>query len=125
MYHSSLFLIAALIGTSTILLQPVVVFPQSRGINTINTTDYFERAVTKTSQGDYQGAIADYSQAISINPKNSMAYYNRALLFENKLNDRIGAIQDFRRAAQLYREQADINSLRAAISDLQRLGATE
>jgi tetratricopeptide (TPR) repeat protein len=47
---------------------------------------------------DIQGALADYNQAILINPKYSKAYYNRANLKTNKLNDIQGALADYNQA---------------------------
>ncbi len=60
-----------------------------------------------------------------INPKDSVAYYNRAVLKYEKLNDRTGAIQDLRQAARLFREQGRTQDSQRAIGFLQQLGATE
>jgi tetratricopeptide (TPR) repeat protein len=49
------------------------------------------------SQGDNQGAIADYNQAIAINPRDSEAYKNRGLT-KNALGDNQGAIADYNQA---------------------------
>jgi tetratricopeptide (TPR) repeat protein len=69
-----------------------------------------------------QGALSDYNQAISLDPKYSDAYYNRGVL---KKDDIQGAIQDFRQAARLYREQGQTQDLQDAIDRLRQLGATE
>tara|TARA_Y100000589_G_scaffold91963_1_gene86747 strand:- start:286 stop:546 length:261 start_codon:yes stop_codon:yes gene_type:complete len=37
---------------------------------------YFDRAFEKGENGDYYGAISDYTKAIEINPNDSRAYYN-------------------------------------------------
>jgi hypothetical protein len=60
-----------------------------------------------------------------INPEYSAAYTNRAILKKNKLNDRAGAIQDFRQAARLFREQGQTQYLQNMIDRLRQLGATE
>ena len=39
----------------------------------------YNSGVDKYEQGDYQGAIADYTKAIEINPKFALAYFNRGL----------------------------------------------
>jgi tetratricopeptide (TPR) repeat protein len=76
----------------------------------------------KNKLNDVQGALSDYNQAISLNPKNSNAYYNRGDL---KKDDIQGAIQDFRQAARLYREQGQTQDLQDAIDRLRQLGAVE
>jgi serine protease Do len=72
-----------------------------------------------------EGALADYSQAISINPEYFKAYFNRAILKATKLNDRKGAIQDLRQAAQLFRETGQIQDLQKTLEALRDLGTIE
>jgi tetratricopeptide (TPR) repeat protein len=53
---------------------------------------YFDRATLKhTKLNDFKGALNDYNQAISLNPKYSAAYSNRANLKNDELNDTKGA----------------------------------
>jgi tetratricopeptide (TPR) repeat protein len=61
----------------------------------LNATDYFVSGYDKNEKGDFRGALADYNQTISINPKYSEAYFNRAILKKNKLNDIQGALADY------------------------------
>ncbi|BAT51540.1 Tetratricopeptide TPR_2 repeat protein [Nostoc sp. NIES-3756] len=56
--------------------------------------DFYIQAGDKYDKGDYQGAIADYTQAISLNPKYTEAYYNRGNA-RSKLKDLQGAIADY------------------------------
>jgi tetratricopeptide (TPR) repeat protein len=86
---------------------------------------YNNRGVLKKDLNDPQGALADYNQAISLNPKYANAYYNRGNLKKNKLNDRTGAVVDFRTAAKLYRQQGQTSDLKDAIDRLRALGASE
>jgi tetratricopeptide (TPR) repeat protein len=58
---------------------------------------YFKRALTRAELDEKDGAIADYSRAIQINPKHDTAYNNRGLL-RYDLGNREGAIADFNRA---------------------------
>ena len=62
--------------------------------------EYFERGNSKYDLQDYQGAIADYSKAIELNPNYSGAYNNRGVSKLN-LQDYRGAIADFSKAIQL------------------------
>jgi tetratricopeptide (TPR) repeat protein len=59
--------------------------------------DYFAAGVQKYDKGDYPGALADFNRTIQLDPKNSLAYYNRALLKEDKLNDPQGGLADYNR----------------------------
>ena len=57
-------------------------------------TDYFfAQGVDKQNKGDYRGAIADYNEAIRLNPNHVEAYNNRGGV-RFKLGDKQGAIKD-------------------------------
>ncbi|WP_404787449.1 tetratricopeptide repeat protein [Altericista sp. CCNU0014] len=58
---------------------------------------YFKRAQSRALIGDLQGAIADYSEAIRLNPDHPDAYYRRGL-HRSALGDTAGATQDLNRA---------------------------
>ena len=60
----------------------------------------FNSGVDKYEQGDYQGAIADYTKAIEINPEDANAYLNRGIDREI-VNDLEGACRDWRKAVDL------------------------
>jgi tetratricopeptide (TPR) repeat protein len=77
------------------LNQQVAVLPAS---STLNTSDYFLRANGKYNSGEYSEALADFNQAIIIDPKNYPAYNNRGTLKADKLNDIQGALSDFNQA---------------------------
>jgi hypothetical protein len=55
----------------------------------------------------------------------AQAYYNRGIAKREKLNDKPGAIKDFKVAARLFREQGLETSRQLTIYQLRRLGATE
>jgi tetratricopeptide (TPR) repeat protein len=58
---------------------------------------YFKRALTRSEMDEKEGAIADYTRVIQVNPKHDVAYNNRGLL-RYELGNREGAIADFNRA---------------------------
>jgi len=63
----------------------------------ISARAYFYRAYAKSGLGDNQGAIADYNQALAINPQSEMFYINRGNVKQN-LGDTQGAIADYDQA---------------------------
>jgi tetratricopeptide (TPR) repeat protein len=61
-------------------------------------------------------ALADYNQAIALNPKNDWAYYKRALLKKDRLNnDYKGAIADYTQAISLNPKFADAYAQRGVL----------
>jgi tetratricopeptide (TPR) repeat protein len=94
--------------------------------NNTESEKYSVSGFKKHTSGDRQGALADYNQAIVIDPKNAIAYNNRGHVKNNYLKDINGAIVDFRQAVKLYRKQAnDESGLKLALSNLKIVGATE
>ena len=57
--------------------------------------------------GDYQGAIADYNQAIRLKPDLAEAYHNRGLIRQAR-GEKQEALADFHKAAELFQKQVDI-----------------
>ena len=60
----------------------------------------FNSGVDKYDQGDYQGAMADYTKAIEINPEYAPVYYFRGIAMDD-LQDYQGAIADFSKAIEI------------------------
>jgi len=66
---------------------------------------YSYRAYAKHDLGDKQGAISDYTQAISINPQYTAAYVNRGIA-KYDLGDKQGAIADYTQAISINPQDA-------------------
>ena len=62
--------------------------------------DHFENGFEKHENGDFYGAIVDYTKAIEINPNDDYAYYNIGLA-KNNLEDYKGAIADYTKAIEI------------------------
>ena len=62
--------------------------------------EYFDSGYDKAEAKDYNGAIADFTKAIEINPNYAIAYYNRGFL-KNDLKDYNGAIADYTKAIEI------------------------
>ncbi|MFS8118818.1 MAG: tetratricopeptide repeat protein, partial [Microcoleus sp.] len=67
-----------------------------------------------------ESAIADFNEALRINPNYALAYANRGNI-RAKLGDKEAAIQDFQKAADLFQKQGDQDSYQKAIDTLKRL----
>jgi tetratricopeptide (TPR) repeat protein len=66
---------------------------------------YYSRAQSKAQAGDYQGAIADYSEVIRLVPEYDKPYVYRGNLLDD-LGDQTGAIRDYTQAIQINPQNA-------------------
>lgn len=69
--------------------------------------EFFDRAATFFKNGDYDKAIAYYTEAIRLNPKDAKAYNNRGLAYDNK-GDPDSAIADYIEAIRLNPKNAKV-----------------
>ena len=104
--------------------------------NVQNAISYNDRGIAKQRKGDLGGALADYDQAIKLNPKNAFAYNNRGTAKEKK-GDLDGALADYNQAIQLdpkyaaaykdrgnaKRKKGDLQGARADFSQAVKLGS--
>ena len=61
---------------------------------------YFDQAVEKFEEGNYQGAIADLTTVIEMDPQDAVSYYNRGLA-KSHIEDLQGAIADYNKALEI------------------------
>ena len=79
--------------------------PFSQASQLISAETYFIRGYEKVRLEDYKGAIADYTQAIRLNPDDAGAYYNRGNA-KTDLGQYFAAIADFDIAIRLKPDYA-------------------
>jgi tetratricopeptide (TPR) repeat protein len=60
-----------------------------------SAAEFFKSGYTKADKADYDGAIADFSKAIELDPKYALAYDNRGVAKDRK-SDYDGAIAGYR-----------------------------
>ncbi|WP_310484667.1 tetratricopeptide repeat protein, partial [Chamaesiphon sp. VAR_48_metabat_403] len=77
-------------------------------INPNNTAAYNGRGLVKLQLGDKQGSLSDYDRAITIKPNDTTNYMLRGLA-KSQLGDKQGAIADLTQAAELFRQQKQMN----------------
>ncbi|WP_427159689.1 tetratricopeptide repeat protein [Aliinostoc sp. HNIBRCY26] len=105
-------------------------FNQVIPIKSQDANAYKNRGNVRADIGDYQGAIADYTQALQINPHLADVYYNRGNV-RCDVGDEEGAIADYNQAIQINNNYADayynrgnvyadMKNLQAAITDFQK-----
>ncbi|MDE5090978.1 MAG: tetratricopeptide repeat protein, partial [Trichodesmium sp. St18_bin3_1_1] len=81
---------------------------------------YNNRGNVYYGQGKYDLAIADYNQAIQLNPKHANAYYSRGLTNKDQRNME-KAISDFEKAADLYKQQGNQTWYQNSLDQLKEL----
>jgi tetratricopeptide (TPR) repeat protein len=82
----------------------------------------YGKALIAGDKKDYKAEIQIYTNIIEIEPEEIAAYYNRGLVRKNNLNDRLGAIADFRMAAKNAQRHNNPNFFKYSIEQLQLLG---
>ena len=81
---------------------------------------YYNRGTANLNLGNKQEAIIDYDRAIALNPNDVRSYNNRGIAKSN-LGDKQGAIMDTKKAAELFRQQGQIDLYQKAIIRLKKL----
>ena len=71
------------------------------------TRQLYSSGQAKQKQGDYKGAIADFTKVLEINPQDAKAYNERGIA-KNGLKDYLGAIADFTKAIEINPRDAYI-----------------
>lgn len=78
-----------------VVLLPLPVFAQ------LSAVDYTNQGLAKYDQGDLDGALANFNQAISLDPNYGPAYFSRANV-KTEDGDSAGALADYDQAIEIY-----------------------
>jgi len=81
-----------------------------------SASNYYDSGVKKYNQGDFLGAISDYSEAIRIDPNDTKAYNNRGIV-KAELKDYQGAISDYSEAIRIDPNYANAYNNRGVVKD--------
>ncbi|MEG3871915.1 MULTISPECIES: tetratricopeptide repeat protein [unclassified Microcoleus] len=79
--------------------------------------DLFNSALAKSEAGDIQGAIADYTEAIRLNPNYAKAHNKRGIIHGRNLKDYPAAKADFDRAIEINPNYGDAYYNRARVRE--------
>ena len=72
----------------------------TQAAHALSAVDHLNRGNTKYHLRDYQGAIADYTKAIEINPQYALNYINRGIA-KGMSGDHYGACSDYKKAVSV------------------------
>ena len=81
-------------------------------------SDFSDRGLKRQANGDFDGALADYDRALSLDPKAVEVFYRRGLAHQAK-GDLAGAIADYTQVIALNPQRANAFSNRAFIKQSQ------
>ena len=95
----TIFLKAGETRTLSVSLQPLSIPIEEK---TYSAKDFFQSGLTAFRAANYEDAIADFTEAINLEPSYSQAYFNRAMT-KQQLYLQEEAVEDFIRAAEIYR----------------------
>lgn len=83
---------------------------------------YVSRGNARDDDNDSKGALTDYGQALKLDPNYGLAYENRGITYM-RLNDKTKALQNLRRAVQLYKAQGKEADQERVMQTLKRMQA--
>ena len=90
-------------------------------LNSTEAKTYFYQGMARYRLDYVQSAIAAFTDAITCDPNDAQVYYRRGLAYQD-LHQLSEAARDFRRAAQLYREQGQVVSYQQLQRYLRQFG---
>jgi tetratricopeptide (TPR) repeat protein len=83
----------------------------------------YRKASEEKYQRNYEGAFQTYTRIISVDPQAAQAYFNRGSIKQSKLNDRVGALEDFQIAHGLFQQKGDKYMIRVSMEHIRQLSS--
>jgi tetratricopeptide (TPR) repeat protein len=80
-----------------------------------NAQFYFYQAMEKVGQDNSAAALTDFNKAIASNSQYALAYFNRAILKQERLNDPQGALADYNQTLAINPQDANAYKNRAIL----------
>jgi|GEM_PF-6871181 len=112
------FLSFTAVSCPIILAEKTTVYAQETKLD--STKAYLKRGLSYAKQGKHELAIADFNQAVRINPRDSRTFYNRGIFYSEQGNYKL-ARTDLEKAKQISLIQGDIANVERADSALKQL----
>jgi tetratricopeptide (TPR) repeat protein len=81
----------------------------------------YEKASDAREGKNHAAEFQIYNKIISLDPRSAQAYFNRGSIKQEKMNDRAGALSDFRMAAKLFRQEGDSYMIGASSEHIEQL----
>ena len=86
---------------------------------------YINRGIAYSTQKDPEQAIKDYEKAIALAPNNADAYYAWGFTQSLIKGKKQEAIENYRKAADLYKQQNKLKYSKNALKKIEELNASK
>jgi len=80
--------------------------------------ELYQQGIDRGRRGLYKEAIADYNQAINLNPDFAEAYISRAIVRYLKESEQ-GGVEDLQKALNIYKDRGDTQRYNIVLDILQ------
>jgi tetratricopeptide (TPR) repeat protein len=82
--------------------------------------ELYQQGIDRGRRGLYKEAIADYNQAINLNPDFAEAYISRAIVRYLKESEQ-GGVEDLQKALNIYKDRGDTQRYNIVLDILQHI----
>ena len=86
--------------------QAIEIYSEAILLDSSDAENHSKRGDAKRLKGDYEGAIADFTNAIRLDPTSSFYYYRRGWVAEEFMNNNEAGLNDYNQSIQLDKDYA-------------------